>query len=152
MHSFCRRNWEVNLKWKRPVQDVQAFFKLKIGLEPTTPSLRVKCSTNWAISALRFPKKLTAVYVITIFLKKQVIFYMLYQAFSIHHCSFSIVVFPWFSQNIMDEKLKIFLTRHLYNIIKLHTLTTNQRGGGLVSAIKTINKIQGGMFYQSKKR
>jgi hypothetical protein len=52
----------------------------------------------------------------------------------------------------MDEKLKIFLTRHLYNIIKLHTLTTNQRGGGLVSAIKTINKIQGGMFYQSKKR
>ena len=26
-------------------------FKLEIGLEPTTPSLRVKCSTNWAIPA-----------------------------------------------------------------------------------------------------
>ena len=52
----------------------------------------------------------------------------------------------------MGEELKIFLTRHLYNIIKLHTLTTNQRGSGLVSAIKIIDKIQGGMFYQSKKR
>ena len=50
----------------------------------------------------------------------------------------------------MGEELKIFLTRHLYNIIKLHTLTTNQRGSGLVSAIKTIDKIQGGMFRQAK--
>ena len=29
-------------------------YQLKMGLEPTPPSLRVKCSTNWAISALKF--------------------------------------------------------------------------------------------------
>ena len=29
------------------------YRKLKMGLEPTTPSLRVKCSTNWAISAIQ---------------------------------------------------------------------------------------------------
>lgn len=41
----------------------------------------------------------------------------------------------------MDEKLKIFLTRHLYNIIKLHTLTTNQRGGETMSKDTSMKKL-----------
>ena len=45
------------------------FAELKMGLEPTTPSLRVKCSTNWAIPAnyckshsTRFFTKMQAVF------------------------------------------------------------------------------------------
>ena len=34
--------------------EIQWFFKPKIGLEPTTPSLRVKCTTDCAISANMF--------------------------------------------------------------------------------------------------
>lgn len=41
----------------------------------------------------------------------------------------------------MDEKLKIFLTRHLYNIIKLHTLITNQRGGETMNKDTSMKKL-----------
>ena len=46
----------ISAGYKKGMSDKQALpfsliTKLEIGLEPTTPSLRVKCSTNWAISA-----------------------------------------------------------------------------------------------------
>ena len=57
-----------------------SIFKPEIGLEPTTPSLRVKCSTDWAIPASEHPSRTNLCYYISFFGKFQLFFCVIFYA------------------------------------------------------------------------